>query len=80
MTHNQIPDPTPVPADAASRPRIHIVDIGRTSRGLIHFLRDAAYAAECKRRRVRFLPAQVLRRAIGEITFDSPAQAIALKP
>lgn len=49
---------------------IVIIDVGPAHKGLLPILREQVYASECRRRKVRFLPAQVVRRLVAEIKFD----------
>lgn len=58
---------------------IQIIDVGRNSKGLIEILRDQVRAGEYRKRGVRFLPEQVIRRLVFELKF-TPGREFAIKP
>jgi len=58
---------------------IRIIDVGRASKGLVEILRDQVRAGECRKRGVRFLPEQVIRRLVFELKF-TPGRELAIKP
>lgn len=58
---------------------ITVIDVGPGHRSVVHLLRDQVYASECKRRGVKFLPAQVVRRLVVEVKFDE-ATNVAINP
>lgn len=58
---------------------ITVIDVGPTHKGVVHLLREHVYASECRRRGVKFLPAQVVRRLVVEMQFDE-ATSVAINP
>lgn len=58
---------------------IRIIDVGCASKGLLEILRDQVRAGEYRKRGVRFLPEQVIRRLVFEIKF-TPGREFAIKP
>ncbi len=58
---------------------ITVIDVGSGHRRVFNLLREKIYASECKRRGVKFLPAQVVRRLIAKVKFDE-ATNVAINP
>lgn len=58
---------------------ITVIDVGPTHRSVVHLLREQVYTSECKRRGVKFLPAQVVRRLVVEVKFDETTN-VAINP
>lgn len=48
---------------------VRIIDVGSGYRDFIDLVRDHASQIECRRRKVKFLPAQVVRRLTSEVKF-----------
>lgn len=59
--------------------KIHVIDVGPAHKEFINLLRDQVYVSECRRRKVKFLPAQVIRRKVSEVSFKD-AQGLSLNP
>lgn len=60
-------------------PQITVIDIGPGHMKLIDVVRDSVYVDECRRRKVKFLPSQVTRRLVAEVSFNG-VEGIALNP
>ncbi len=58
---------------------IVVIDVGHAHKGVIGFLRDSVRASECRRRGVRFLPEQVIRRLVFQYK-PSKGTTLAVNP